>query len=120
MAGRFPLYTDAHVQQALVDALLDRGWDVVRAIDVLPEKTLDELHFEYAASQGRILVTNDMPSEAVAIEWLRSGRSFRGLILWPQVYYQLMTTGDFLRRFDLLAAADEDPFESYPIIHIKP
>ena len=45
-AGRFPLYTDADVKGPLVKALVSRGWDIVRAVDVHPEKTNDPIHFE--------------------------------------------------------------------------
>lgn len=34
MAG-FPLITDNHVRQPIVNALLARGWDVVRVVDLL-------------------------------------------------------------------------------------
>ena len=37
MAGRFPLYTDENVKGQLVKALKERDWDLVRAVDVLPE-----------------------------------------------------------------------------------
>ena len=39
MAGRFPLYTDADVYGPLVEMLVRRGWDVVRAVDAFPEGT---------------------------------------------------------------------------------
>jgi hypothetical protein len=32
---------------------------VIRAIDIFPEKTHDELLLEYAATRGRVFVTND-------------------------------------------------------------
>jgi predicted nuclease of predicted toxin-antitoxin system len=48
---------DAHVQQSLVEALRRQGWDVVRVIEVFPEKTDDEVLFEYAAREGRVFVT---------------------------------------------------------------
>ena len=113
----FPLFTDAHVQQPLVDALVRRGWDVVRAIDTFPEGTGDDVLFEYAVREGRFFVTNDGPAEAIGIRWLRQGRPFPGMICWPQRYYDIMSTGDFLRELDALAAAV--PF-AYPIQHIKP
>lgn len=57
MAGRFPLYTDADIHGPVVEALIDAGWDVLRAIDALPEGTLDGPHFERAAREGRVTVT---------------------------------------------------------------
>ena len=51
MAGRFLLLTDNHVRQQLVEALSSRGWDVVGAIDVFPERTSDEILFAHAAAR---------------------------------------------------------------------
>jgi hypothetical protein len=47
--------TDACVNGHLVDALVQRGWDVIRAIDVYPERTPDPVVFERAAQEGRVL-----------------------------------------------------------------
>jgi hypothetical protein len=49
VAGRFPLYTDADVHGPLIEALILRGWDVLRAVDHCPEGTEDPVHFEEAA-----------------------------------------------------------------------
>jgi len=106
VAGRFPLFTDNHVQQAVVEGLLQRGWNVVRAIDVFPEKTRDEVLLEYAASQGRVFVTNDEPIEKTAVLWLSQGRSFPGLVFWEQQDYQAMTTGGILEAFEAFAEKD--------------
>ena len=73
MAGRFPVLTDACVNEHLVRALRDQGWDIVRAIDLYPEKTEDEVLFARAAADDRVFVTNDRPAEAIAIRWLREG-----------------------------------------------
>ena len=62
MAGRFPLYTDADVRGSFIKALKNAGWDVLRAIDALPEGAQDLPHFERAAELGRVLVTNDEAS----------------------------------------------------------
>jgi hypothetical protein len=42
VAGREALFADACVNGHLVEALVLRGWDVVRAIDVYPEKTSED------------------------------------------------------------------------------
>lgn len=56
MAGRFPLFTDACVNGHLVEALVRKEWDVMRAIDVFPERTPDPPIFSRAAQEGRALV----------------------------------------------------------------
>ena len=117
MAGRFPLYTDADVHGHLVDALRERGWDVVRAIEAFPEGTLDDVLFERAAELDRVLVTNDQPLRAIANQWLRDGRVFPGVVTWRQKDYGRMSIGDILRDFETMARLD-DPFGNYPIIHL--
>ncbi len=119
MAGKFPLYTDADIRGSLVKGLRERGWDVVRAVEAFPEGTDDDVHFEKAAELGRVYVMNDRPSKRIANRWLREGRRFTGVITWPQVHYRRMSDGDFLDKFEELAAKNE-PFDpAYPVVHFK-
>ncbi|MGH9463118.1 MAG: DUF5615 family PIN-like protein, partial [Vicinamibacteria bacterium] len=83
MPGRFPLLTDEHIRQPLIKALISDGWDVLRAVDVFPEGTDDEILFEYAARKGRVFVSCDEPAQKIPRRWLREGRPFRGMICWP-------------------------------------
>lgn len=117
MAGRFPLLTDACVNDHLVQALSALGWDVVRAIDLYPERTKDEVLFARAETEGRVFVTNDRPAEAIAIRWLGEGRRFRGMVAWPVEGYEHRSIGDFAQDFEALAKED-DPF-AYPVRHLK-
>ena len=117
MAGRFPLFTDACVNGHLVEAQIKQGWDVVRAVDLYPERTPDPVLFARAAEQGRVLVSNDGPIERLALTWLEIGRPFR-LVFWPQQDYRRWTIGELLQAFEDLAAED-DPF-AYPIRRLKP
>jgi len=93
VAGRFPLYTDADVHGPLVEALIRRGWDVLRAVDAFPEGTQDDLHFVRAAQLKRVMVSCDRDVRRLAVEWLRQGRRFRGLIAWPQEHHARMSVG---------------------------
>lgn len=117
MAGRFPLFTDENVGGPLIHGLRERGWDVVRAIDVFGEETDDDVLFAWAAEMQRVFVTDDRPAEAVAIRWLDEGRPFRGMIRCPQ--QREMSTGELLAAFEDLAAKD-DPFGAYPLVYFKP
>jgi hypothetical protein len=119
MAGRFPLYTDADVHGPLIKALKKAGWDVVRAIDELPEGEEDPPHFERAVELGRVLVSNDEGQAIRASKWHRARRAFPGLVTWPQRGYSEMTYGELHQAFEEIAARD-DPFALYPIIHIHP
>ncbi len=89
-----------------------------RAIDAFPEKTTDDVLFEYAARTGRVFVTNDERIEATGQEWLRKGRPFKGLIIWKLTHHRRMSEGGFIRAFEALAEK-KNPF-LYPIVHIKP
>jgi hypothetical protein len=109
VAGRFPLFTDAHIQQPIVKGLTQRGWDIERAIDVFPERTSDDVLFEYAAKKGRVFVTSDSGILGSAKEWLAEGRACKGLVYWKQVLYYQMSVGDFIRAFEKLAEED-NPF----------
>jgi len=93
VAGRFPILTDSNVRQQIVEALLGRGWDVVRAIDVCPEGTPDEILFERAAKKGRVFVTTDEGIQRIGSAWLRAGRHFR-MIFWRQSHHLRATAGD--------------------------
>jgi len=70
VAGRFALYTDADVHGPIVTGLVDRGWDVLRAVDAHPQGTDDEVHFETAAKPGRVLVANDKDQLLIALRWI--------------------------------------------------
>ncbi len=117
MAGRSPVLTDACVNDHFVRALRDRGWDVVRAIDLYPERTRDEVLFERAAADDRVFVTNDRPAEAIAIRWLLEGRRFRGMVAWPVETYEHRSIGDVVEEFEALAN-EANPF-AYPVRHIR-
>jgi hypothetical protein len=117
VVGRFPLFTDACVNGHLVDALVSQGWDLVRAIDLYPERTPDSVVFARAARDGRVFVSNDGPIEQMALSWLLEGRSFR-TIFWPQEDYRRWTIGRLLQAFEDIAT-EEDPF-AYPLRRLKP
>ena len=114
MAVRFPLYTDADVHGPLIIALRARGWDVVRAIEFYSQGTADTVHFERAASENRVLVSNDRDMEVIANRWLAQGRPFRGLILWPQEHYKRIGYGELVAQFEQLS----EPF-AHLVIRVR-
>ena len=116
MAGRFPLFTDAHIQQAIVEGLGKQGWDVERAIDLFPERTKDDVLLDYAVASGRVFVTNDPDAIETVNDWLAGGRSVSGMVFWKQLLYYELSPGDFIRAFEALADEDE-PFR-VPIRYI--
>jgi len=119
VAGRFPIYADADINGPVVQALQRAGWDILRAIDAYPERTPDEVHFERAAAEGRVFVTNDRRIENNIVRvWLERERSFRGMICWPRSHYERMSPGAFVEAFEELAR-QEDPFREYPVLHLR-
>jgi hypothetical protein len=116
VAGRFPLFTDAHIQQSIVEGLSRRAWDVERAIDVFPERTNDPVLLDYAAASERVFVTNDSGVIETVDDWLAQGRSIKGVVFWKLLLYYEMSAGDFIRAFEALAKEDE-PFR-VPIRYI--
>jgi hypothetical protein len=119
VAGRVPLYTDADIHGPLVEGLERRGWDIVRAVDLYPEGVDDHVHFERAAREGRVLVSNDLDEILIAEAWIVTGRAFRGLITWQKTDERQLSVGAFLDAFEAIAE-EENPFSSYPIVRIKP
>jgi hypothetical protein len=65
------------------------GCDLVRVQDALPEGTLDPDVLEWAAGEGRILLTNDRRTMiAYASERVRSGKAMPGLIVMPPHHWE--------------------------------
>jgi predicted nuclease of predicted toxin-antitoxin system len=119
VAGRFPVYTDADIRGPLVEGLKRAGWDVLRAMDVYPERTKDPIHFEEAARRNRVLVSHDVDQLKIGHTWIERGRPFKGLLTWPQVRYREWSESQILAAFEALAA-EENPFPAaYPIRYLK-
>ena len=100
-----PLYTDENVSGILIRALQRLGWDVVRAIDTHPAGTEDEVHFQTATDQGRVLVSHDTDMLVLAARWQTDGRDFPGLIY--SAPDKFATAGEAIRAIQA-AVADQD------------
>lgn len=57
MAIKF--YCDEHIHPAISTALRNRGADIVTAQDINMLGILDEVHLQFAKSQGRAIITQD-------------------------------------------------------------
>jgi hypothetical protein len=117
VAGRFPLLTDNHVRQSIIQALRSRGWDVLRAVDRFGERNDDEEPLAWATTNDRALATCDEPIHRIARRWIDEGRSFRMVFWWLERYRQ-MTDSDMVVAFEEIAAKP-NAF-AYPIEYIKP
>ena len=104
MAGRFPLLTDACVNDHLVRALVDRGWGSCGPSTCIPR-------------EPRTRSSSSARPRTIAIRWLREARCFRGMVAWPVETYEHRSIGDVVEDFEAVAK-EEDPF-AYPVRHLK-
>jgi hypothetical protein len=114
---RRPVYTDADVHGPIVEGLIRRGWDVMRAVDAHPEATSDLVHFEHAVRLGRVLIANDKHMKAIAEQWIATGRTFPGLVWWPRKSYAVMSNAEILDALEELARTPQAFV--YPIEYLK-
>ena len=108
----------ADIHGPFVQALKRKGWDLVRAVDVYPEGQDDRKHFERAAKEGRVLISNDLDQVRIAQEWILAGRPFAGLVTWRKAQERQVTPADIADAFESLAG-EKDPFRPYPIVYLK-
>jgi hypothetical protein len=103
------LYFDEDtVRHALVDALRQRGVDLLTPLDIGMNEATDDEQLEYAAAEGRALYTFNMSDFCrLHSEWLADQREHAGIIVARQRQYSV---GDQMRRLLKLIAtrsADE-------------
>ena len=113
-----PLLTDNHVRGPLIKALRERGWDVVRAVDMFGQENDDAELFAHAAKEGRVFLTCDEGIQAIAHDWLSQGRTDFRMIYCTMQHQQEMTIGDLLEAVEGILA-NANAF-AYPIEYLKP
>ncbi len=108
MAGRFLLLTDEHIPTALVQALRQEGWDVMRVVDVgeLGQGSEDGQIFEWAARNGRVILSSDEKALWRPKKLREEDRPFAGMLCWPQRHHRRMSVGDAVRSIEALAEED--------------
>lgn len=102
MAGRFRLLADEHLSKAHIQAARDGGWDIVRVVDVLGQKTDDPTVLAYCAEHGCVWITSDEHAKGHVTAWLSSGKTLPGVIIVPQRHR--LTPGRLMRFLEDLAA----------------
>ena len=103
MAGRFPLLTDESVDGRIVRALRHKGWDVVRAVDLVGENSDDEDLLTRASLAGRALASTDADHLVIGNRWLRAGRRDFRLVYWAQ---GSVPVGQSIEAFESLAGRE--------------
>ena len=107
MSGRFKVLTDEHWSRAHVKAAREAGWDVVRVVDVLGQKTDDPEVLAYSAANGCVWITSDERAKGHVTRWLSSGKTLPGVIIIPQRHRH---SPDRLVRLLERLALEEAPF----------
>ena len=120
MAATVRLLTDEHIPFALVRALRDRGWDVVRVVDEprLGKGTPDGPVFAFATKEERVVLSSDAHASWRPGDAIDASRPFPGMIVWTQRNRDRMSLGDAIAQLEALAREGE-PFAG-GIRHIKP
>ncbi len=83
--GRRPVNADENVRRRLVEALRERGFDVLTAGDAGQLGADDDGQLAYAASAGRVLLTFDRGDfRRRHAQFMEAGRRHAGVALLPQ------------------------------------
>lgn len=77
---KLKFYTDKHVPKSVSVELRKRGIDAVRCEEVGMGDASDEEHLEYAAREGRIIVTFDKDFKRIHAEWMSQSRTHAGIM----------------------------------------
>jgi uncharacterized protein DUF5615 len=119
--GRFPLLADEHVPKALVQALRQRGWTVVRVVDLeseLGQGSEDEQVFAHALRKGYVVLSSDERALWRPKKYREQGQPFPGMLCWPQRHRHHMAIGEAVEVIERMAL-EEDPF-AYGYRFIQP
>jgi predicted nuclease of predicted toxin-antitoxin system len=74
-------YTDTNIAKSVTVQLRLRGVDIIRCEDVGLAEADDLIHLEYAAQQGRAIVTNDRGFARWHTQWLEAGKTHAGIFI---------------------------------------
>ena len=104
------LYTDEHVHPAIAGALRKRGMDVLTAQEANMLGVSDEDHLQFAASQGRAILTQDSDFLGLhrsrithhGIIYARQGTSVGGIIQGLTLIYQVLTEEEMQNHVEFL------------------
>ncbi|MEW6161526.1 MAG: DUF5615 family PIN-like protein [Verrucomicrobiota bacterium] len=105
------LFADVHVPGPVVAQLRLRGVDILASTEEGRERATDEELLELATSMQRIMITQDIRFRVRAEEWLRSRKTFAGLIFAHQRY---VSFGQMVLDLELIAkATDPSDWENH-------
>lgn len=100
-------YTDEHVVFGLVQALRQRGMDVVRVQDRGQEQADDAELLDEALDDRRIMLTNDTDFLILAAQRTEQQQRFAPIFFWPQ---QRRSIGQLIRS--IIREASRSDYDS--------
>jgi predicted nuclease of predicted toxin-antitoxin system len=95
-------YMDHQIRASLTRGLRQRNIDVLTALDDGADTLPDDLLLARATELGRVLVTHDKGFLKLASSWVRTGRSFTGIVFAVQNTLQV---GKAIEYLELIAIA---------------
>lgn len=75
-------YMDTHISKQVTIQLRQHGVDAIRCEEVGLSEAADEVHLQYAADNGRILVTKDRGFRDRHFRWISENRNHAGIFLF--------------------------------------
>jgi hypothetical protein len=101
------LYADVHVPGTVILQLRLRDVDILAATEEGMNELSDAELLTTATSLQRVLITQDIRFRVMAYEWLRTGRSFAGLIFGHQRY---VSFGQLIYDLEIVAKATDPEY----------
>jgi hypothetical protein len=98
------LYFDVHVDYAIVGQLRARQVDVLTSQEDQSATYPDDRLLMRASELRRVLFTHDIRLQAMAEQWARTGRQFRGVIF---AHLPVVTIGQCVKDLELIAKATD-------------
>ncbi len=105
-------YTDKHIPKAAVKQLRARGIDIVRCEEVGLGDAKDADHLEYAASQGRVMITRDQDFARLNKKWMLEEKHHAGILLFLKQVQGNAATGIIVSAVLLYHETTEDSLDN--------
>lgn len=79
-----PVYADECVQRPVIEALRERGFDVVTALEAGRRQESNVAQLTHAHALDRVLTYNRRDFRRLHRDWLAAGRGHAGIVIVPQ------------------------------------
>ncbi len=86
--SKLKIFTDEHIDSAIVDQLRRAGIDVLRCEDIGMKSADDSELLTYAAQNGYSLLSMDDDVTRLHIEYMQAGKHHKGIFFAPMARFQ--------------------------------